>query len=644
MASKRLGVGATCEALLQCLKPRKYLKDAYPNPEKGQRLSGLIAIKTDIKRVSKKDQVCVVFRHDEFPNKEIFCVKRWVKVITEGDPRQLFVEERPEQEGRAVADKEMPESIRNPSRGHGRVSREDLNEILAQGFNVDDDNEPVAENNDRRNNAKGIRDYGQEWVNHVGTCYRKQEGFPNHRPKLVHLNGQLLAEFDDLCAMFLIMLPRRFIHVVILPQTNAKLAAESQRATTFGEFLRWIGIWLCMATCKGYSRDDFWSSKPINEFVGAPIRFNKWMSKRRFDYILGALTFHDTAPPVYQDRFHFMRQLIDAWNNNISSKFVPSWATCLDESMSIWLSKYTCPGWLCVERKPHPFGNEHHSICCGLSGVMFGIELVEGNDEPPERPRPAYSDIGPTGGLLLRLTKPIHNTGKIVVLDSGFSVLDALVALKKHGVFGTTILKKRRFWPKHCPGGDIDYAMSTSAVLVGEVKALKGEHKGVPYHIICMKEERWVTKVFATYGTTTPQEDSKVALRRLDNRTERCFHYCDVFVNHYSFRHAVDDHNHLRQADLSLEETWKTHRWENRVFAFILAISEVNAFLAMRYFVWQNEEKDTAILSFRRMLSRALIFNEHYQDDKENAVPTEGFGCQAYGSLGVALKVHTSCS
>jgi hypothetical protein len=27
-------------------------------------------------------------------------------------------------------------------------------------------------------------------------------------------------------------------------------------------------------------------------------------------------------------------------------------------------------------------GNEYHSICCGLSGIMYAIELVKGKDHP----------------------------------------------------------------------------------------------------------------------------------------------------------------------------------------------------------------------------------------------------------------------
>jgi hypothetical protein len=48
------------------------------------------------------------------------------------------------------------------------------------------------------------------------------------------------------------------------------------------------------------------------------------------------------------------------------------------------------------------------------------------------------------------------------------------------------------------------------------------------------------------------------------------------------YRHAVDDHNNLCHALPSIEDSWVTHRWEIRVFSFVLAISKVNAFLALR--------------------------------------------------------------
>ena len=55
----------------------------------------------------------------------------------------------------------------------------------------------------------------------------------------------------------------------------------------------------------------------------------------------------------------------------------------------------------------------------------------------------------------------------------------------------------------------------------------------------------------------------------------------------------------------SLEDTRKKTRWENSVFVFILAVSDVNAYLAMGYF---GELKMTQ-LEFRKNPAFELIHN-----------------------------------
>ena len=49
----------------------------------------------------------------------------------------------------------------------------------------------------------------------------------------------------------------------------------------------------------------------------------------------------------------------------------------------------------------------------------------------------------------------------------------------------------------------------------------------------------------------------------------------------FRYHHAVDDHNNLKHAMPPIEDTWVTDRWNCRVFDFILAITEVNAFLIL---------------------------------------------------------------
>ena len=41
-----------------------------------------------------------------------------------------------------------------------------------------------------------------------------------------------------------------------------------------------------------------------------------------------------------------------------------------------------------------------HGLFC-LSGVLWGLELVEGKDTPRQRPLPMYRSLGNTVGLLL---------------------------------------------------------------------------------------------------------------------------------------------------------------------------------------------------------------------------------------------------
>ena len=82
------------------------------------------------------------------------------------------------------------------------------------------------------------------------------------------------------------------------------------------------------------------------------------MSQNRFMAINSALQYtKKPAPTKFVDKFHDVRELINAFNEHYSDEYLPSWLNCLDESMNSWLNKFA-PGFMCVPRKPHPFGNE----------------------------------------------------------------------------------------------------------------------------------------------------------------------------------------------------------------------------------------------------------------------------------------------
>ena len=51
--------------------------------------------------------------------------------------------------------------------------------------------------------------------------------------------------------------------------------------------------------------------------------------------------------------------------------------------------------------------------------------------------------------------------------------------------------------------------------------------------------------------------------------------------------------------------------WPNHVFAFLLAVTDVNVNLAAQYF---GGIKQIGQIKFRKLLAKTLIFNSYYDD------------------------------
>jgi hypothetical protein len=150
-------------------------------------------------------------------------------------------------------------------------------------------------------------------------------------------------------------------------------------------------------------------------------------------------------------------------------------AICLDESISIWHNMYTCPGLIFCPHKLHPFGNEYHTSCCVLSGILFSMDLAEGKDWPKVLKKPEYENLGKTTGLLLRILKSNIATCKYAILDLGFCVLKGSVELRKRGLFAGPLFKKRRcIWPSLVLGQRIDEHCAANLQL-GQCKAVQGK-------------------------------------------------------------------------------------------------------------------------------------------------------------------------
>ena len=200
--------------------------------------------------------------------------------------------------------------------------------------------------------------------------------------------------------------------------------------------------------------------------------------------------------------------MIDAWGKNMVNVFSPGHMKCLDESMSIWMNKFTCPGFMFIPRKPWPFGNEYHTVCCCKTGIMWGIELVEGKDCPTQLGKPKHDEMRSTVGLLLWMLVPIFHMGLVIILDSGFCVLKGIIELCKKGIYASVLIKKRHYWPKFIHVDEIHAHFDEKEV--GAADSWPGQLDNVPFHVYAMKEPDYVMSLMSSYGTNDREDGKEV--------------------------------------------------------------------------------------------------------------------------------------
>ena len=238
----RHGAGAVCEVLLRYLHSRPVVSAKYPNASFNQRLGGLLCIREEIKTVNNKQVMCFVFRHDDFEGVELHCVRRWSKVTTEGDPEHFFsastqVAASNEEEG--ATEREVPTL---------EGFEYDVQRLRAEGYDVDDDNEPAPENTPTNNDEPGAGAKYGEW-GFSGICQRRSQHLGSEQPRLKSVTNEIVMNGLCVLTMFLMFVPKKFFEDVVLVETNKQIEGPP---LTFGEFLQFIGIWLYMSTTAGF--------------------------------------------------------------------------------------------------------------------------------------------------------------------------------------------------------------------------------------------------------------------------------------------------------------------------------------------------------------------------------------------------------
>ena len=350
MMGLRLGIGAKVSVLVSRLHPKNLISKAYANYTKTDKAEGLVVVSEGPKLIRREEKVVIVFRHP--PKGELtedfkcWAIHRFAHVTEEGNQEDIFTTSNnggSNNSGGVGVVQPNPNITRNPTQHNPEdaptneavptevvhlfesnattLDSDDANLVcqILPGM-VDDDNQPLPENIPTpAEEGKDAPQFFSTWE-HSGDCYRSLAGGRKHKARL-SIYTDVKPTIQQLFEMFFF---KQYVEGIIIPQTNIRLRQEKHRPVSYGEFLHWLGLWLLMATINGPDRTDFWSLGEVDCFVGAPLRLGSFMSRKRFEAILKALAITARQPPAFRDRFWEVREIIEAWNANMTEQFTPS--------------------------------------------------------------------------------------------------------------------------------------------------------------------------------------------------------------------------------------------------------------------------------------------------------------------------------
>ena len=186
----------------------------------------------ELKKVTRKDQLCVIIHHDDFKTIEdafieLHAVKHYFKVTEEGDQDLFFdavVEVGEEQANPQIHLPEVVDEALN-----GQSTDNNMSEALERQFKVDDDYEPAPENVPQPTDPRE-RVLQTEW-GHNGLCYHKLNSIGDHHACLNFLADPTSSQYY--VQLFEGLFSKQLLQVII-KKVNENLKGDS---LTYGEFL-----------------------------------------------------------------------------------------------------------------------------------------------------------------------------------------------------------------------------------------------------------------------------------------------------------------------------------------------------------------------------------------------------------------------
>ena len=112
---------------------------------------------------------------------------------------------------------------------------------------------------------------------------------------------------------------------------------------------------------------------------------------------------------------------------------------------------------------------------------------------------------------MVQMKNPIWGTGKVVIMDRRFYILEGLIFMVEKGVFGSVLIQKRRYCTKGVP--EVYIIWNIQQMEVGDLYTFPYTIHGKRYYIMTLKEPNHIMLMMTTYRTLENLEGSDTQYR-----------------------------------------------------------------------------------------------------------------------------------
>ncbi|CAK1554360.1 unnamed protein product [Leptosia nina] len=302
----------------------------------------------------------------------------------------------------------------------------------------------------------------------------------------------------------------------------------------------------------------------------------------RFELILQHVHLNDNSELNETDRLYKLRPVLESLGETFQKHYGMDEHYSVDESMIPYYGKHYAKQF--IRGKPIRFGFKNWAMCAS-TGYMLAFSLYTGKSSEKK-------DFGVGGDVVLNLitlSKLPPNSGIKLFFDNYFTSLSLMRHLKELGYYATGTLRANR--TENCP--------------VKDVKQFKKEARGhYDYRVaddvfVC----RWNDNNVVTVATNFENLAITSATRWSNEEKAKVQVPQPSLISNYNkYMGGVDK---CDQAVANLRTRMRIKKWWWPIFAYLLDVSVVNAWLLARK---NGCTRDTeSLFVFRRFIARSLL-------------------------------------